>query len=648
MNKNTLIGLILIFGLFLGYSLYLSPSKAEREEQQRLYDSAMAAQQAVRDSLALLPVADNPTDALAGDDTLQSPGTMSYKQKTSRFAAFAKASEPLADMADITVENDWYRMTFSPKGGRISRVELKEVYTYDSLPVVLFDEQAEEVNSFGFDFVSNYITLNTGEFYFTPMQAPEAMQVSGDDSLTIAFRLYPDKSENEFDTSSYIAFVYTVRGNDYLTALDVDFVGMDKYLIRTQSEMNLFWQLQLQRQEKNLKNELMATTVYFSDAEDVEHLAESDVKSDSTAYSTALKWVSFKQQFFTSTMIARNQFSHGSFVVDAGNGGKAGDRSLKTLRANIAFPVSDLKNEHFALDFYFGPNKYKLLKQYKIKLEGQIQLGGKLVAWINKIAVIPTFNFFSQFNWSYGIIILILTILLKVVLLPVTYSNYRSSAKMRVMKPEIEQINAKYPKPEDAMKKQQATMALYKQVGIKPAGGCLPLLLQWPILVAMFRFFPASYELRQQPFLWAKDLSTYDSVWDLPFNIPLYGDHVSLFTLLMTAATLAYTIISSKQMATTGNEQSMKMMKWMMYLMPIMFLGIFNNYSAGLSYYYLLFNLTTFAQMFIFRYAVNDEKLRAKLLARKKQPVKKSKWEERMEKMMKQQQAMQRAQQSRK
>ena len=219
---------------------------------------------------------------------------------------------------------------------------------------------------------------------------------------------------------------------------------------------------------------------------------------------------------------------------------------------------------------------------------------------------------------------------------------------MRVMKPEIEAINAKYPKQEDMMKKQQATMAFYKQCGIKPAGGCLPMLLQWPILVAMFRFFPASYELRQQPFLWAKDLSTYDSVLDLSFNIPMYGDHVSLFTLLMTAATLAYTIISSKQMASTGNEQSMKMMKWMMYLMPIMFLGIFNNYSAGLSYYYLLFNLTTFAQMFIFRYAVNDEKLREKLLAKKKQPVKKSKWEARYEAMMKQQQAMQRAQASRK
>lgn len=643
MNKSTLVGLLLIFLLFLGYSLYLSPSKAEREEQQRIYDSTMAAQRALQDSLNLLEAAASQTDSVKSD-TSQELSSAGYQQRQAHYAFFANSSEEPENMQYTVVENDFYRLFFSPKGARICKVELKNVYTYDSLPVVLFDEQKDGKNRFGMDFVSNYITLNTGSFFFVPMQSDEAKTVTGNDSLEIAYRLYPDKAENELDTSSYISFVYTIRGNDYLTALDVRFVGMDKYIIRTQSEMNLFWQLQLQRQEKNLKNELMATTVYYSDAEDVEHLVESDVKSDSASYTTALKWISFKQQFFTSTIIARDQFSHGSFVVDAANAGNSEDRILKTMRANIAFPVSDLKNEHFTVDFYFGPNKYKLLKQHKIKLEGQIQLGGKLVAWINKFAVIPTFNFFSRFNWSYGLIILILTVLLKVLLLPVTYANYRSSAKMRVMKPEIEQINAKYPKPEDAMKKQQATMALYKQVGIKPAGGCLPMLLQWPILVAMFRFFPASYELRQQPFLWAKDLSTYDSILDLPFTIPLYGDHVSLFTLLMTAATLAYTIISSKQMAPTGNEQSMKMMRWMMYLMPIMFLGIFNNYSAGLSYYYLLFNLTTFAQMFIFKYAVNDEKLRAKLLAKKKQPVKKSKWEERMEKMMKEQQAMQRSQ----
>lgn len=649
MDKNTLIGLVLLLALFLGYSLWITPSKKERAEMQRQHDSLVAAQEAEQLAAAQAIVeeqrAEQQAEAMDEASALAVSENASYQQKTLRYGAFVRAAEKPERLQPLCVENDFYRITFDSKGGRISRVEMKGVQTFDSLPVVLFDESAEGINRFGFDFVSNYLELNTNDFYFVSLQDEERpLKVSGNDSLQVEFRLYADKDAFVQDSNAYISYVYTVRGNDYRTGLKVSVHHLEKYITRTQSEWNLNWQLQLRRQEKNLKNEMIATTVYYSDADDVEHLAESDVKNDSDSYATALKWISFKQQYFTSTLIAGNNFAHATLVADAEHGEGTPKRALKVLRANIAVPLASLENDVFHFDFYFGPNKYKLLKQYKIKMENQIQLGGKLVAWINKYAVIPVFDFFSRFNWNYGLIILMLTIILKLVLLPLTYSNYRSTAKMRVMKPEIEAINAKYPKQEDAMKKQQATMAFYKQCGIKPAGGCLPMLLQWPILVAMFRFFPASYELRQQPFLWADDLSTYDSVLDLPFNIPFYGDHVSLFTLLMTAATLAYTIISNKQMATTGNEQSMKMMKWMMYLMPIMFLGIFNNYSAGLSYYYLLFNLTTFLQMFIFRYAVNDEKLRAKLLANKKKPVKKSKWETRYEAMMKQQQAMQREQ----
>ena len=647
MDKNTLIGLILILGLFLGYSLYISPSKEERAEMQRQHDSLVAAQEAEQLAYAdsVIAARESGQEGMETADTSRSEA--GYAHNRSQYGHFVKAGMVPAEdeVSVVSVENDLYRLWIDRRGGRICKVELKNVRTFDSLPVVLFDETSGDANRFGFDFISNYLELNTNDFCFVPMQGSgKDIRVSGNDSVQLEYRLYPDKGEDGFDTASYIAYIYTVRGNDYRTGLEVRIRNMEPYITRTQSEWNLNWQLQLRRQEKNMKNELMATTVYYSDADDVEHLAESDVKSDSDAYTTALKWISFKQQYFTSTLIAGKQFAHAVLVSDASRNGDTPERALKKLKANMAVPLTSLQNDGFSFDFYFGPNKYSLLKQYKVKLENQIQLGGKLVAWINKYAVIPVFDFFSRFNWNYGLIILMLTIILKVVLLPLTYSNYRSTAKMRVMKPEIEAINAKYPKQEDMMKKQQATMALYKQCGIKPAGGCLPMLLQWPILVAMFRFFPASYELRQQPFLWAKDLSTYDSVLDLPFNIPLYGDHVSLFTLLMTAATLAYTMINNKQMATTGNEQSMKMMKWMMYLMPIMFLGIFNNYSAGLSYYYLLFNLTTFAQMFIFRYASNDEKLREKLLAKKKQPVKKSKWEARYEAMMKQQQAMQRGQ----
>lgn len=647
MDKNTLIGLLLIFALFLGYSVYLSPSKKEREEMQRQHDSLVAAQEAEQLVYAdsLIAVRQQvPEESVDSQET--TPESMGYAQKKGLYGHFVHASE--ADSTSLLVENAYYRIRFDSKGGRISKVELKNVRTYDSLPVVLFEDYGDNANRFGFEFVSNYLELNTNDFYFTLLRPhADSLGVDKGDSLEVEFRLYADKDEASIDSNAYISYVYTVRGNDYRTGLEVHVHGMEGYIAQTRSEWVLLWQLQLQRQEKNLKNEKTATTVYYSDAEDVEHLAESDVKYDSATNSTSLKWISFKQQYFTSTLIARERFEHATLVSDPYSGPQAPERAMKTLRTSVGLPLASLQDDRFAFDFYFGPNKYKLLRQYKIKLENQIQLGGKLVAWINRYAVIPVFDFFSRFHWSYGLIILMLTIILKLVLLPLTYSNYRSTAKMRVMKPEIEALSAKYPKPEDAMKKQQATMALYKQCGIKPAGGCLPMLLQWPILVAMFRFFPASYELRQQPFLWAKDLSTYDSILDLPFNIPMYGDHVSLFTLLMTAATLAYTMLSNKQMASTGNEQSMKMMKWMMYLMPIMFLGIFNNYSAGLSYYYLLFNLTTFLQMFIFRYAVNDEKLRAKLLAKKKEPVKKSRWEARYEEMMRKQKAMQNAQASR-
>jgi YidC/Oxa1 family membrane protein insertase len=291
---------------------------------------------------------------------------------------------------------------------------------------------------------------------------------------------------------------------------------------------------------------------------------------------------------------------------------------------------------------YLGPTKYKTLSSYNLDMEHQIPLGWSFspMAWINRFAVIPVFNWLEQYGWNYGIIILILTILLKLVLLPIAYKTYMSSAKMRVLKPEVEEINQRYPKPEDAMKKQSATMALYKQAGASPMSGCLPMLLQMPILFALFRFFPSSIELRQQPFLWATDLSSYDSIYDFGFSVPLYGDHISLFTILMTIATLVYTKINNDMMA-SGSGQQAKTMKIMMYMMPIMFLGIFNDYAAGLSYYYFLVNCMTFLQMWIFRMVIDEKKIHAKIQMNKLKPVKKSGWAKRLEELSKQQQQMQ-------
>ena len=639
MNKHTIIGLLLLFALIIGYSWYMSPSEDERIAYQKKQDSLRMEQMmnAIADSVAETAVYEQGKneDEVANIAANTLDTLSKYRDLEANYGAFTHASVPNDEV--FTVENDLYRLKIGRKGGRIESVELKDVRTYDSLPVFLFKEGNND-NSFGFSFNSNYLILHTNDFYFTPAEnyGEQPLAVSGNDSLTIAMRLYPDKSHEEIDSSSYIEFLYTIKGNDYRTGLKINFVNTSQYINRNQAQLELTWQAQLLQQEKSFKNEMTAATIYYSDIEDVENLKEELDKGDSLTYTTRLKWVSFKQLFFTSTIIADDYFSNGTMVVSIPQ--KQYDRSLKNMKLRLVFPFEG-DNSSIGMNFYFGPNRYNTLKQYKISLENQIPLGGMFISWINKYAVIPIFDFFDGFGWNYGLIILILTIIIKTVLFPLTMSSYKSSAKMRVVKPEVEEINKRYPKQEDAMKKQQAIMAMYRQGGIKPMAGCLPMLLQMPVLFAMFKFFPSSYELRQQPFLWATDLSSYDSVWDFGFEIPFYGDHVSLFCLLMTIATLAYTVLNNKMMATGGNEQQMKMMKWMMYLMPIMFLGIFNNFAAGLTYYYLLVNIITFIQMGAFRLLINEDKLRATIQARKNKPVSKSKWQQRMESMVKQQQA---------
>ncbi|MCL2131179.1 MAG: membrane protein insertase YidC [Lentimicrobiaceae bacterium] len=651
MNKHTIIGLILLLGLFIGYSIYMRPSE-EQLAARKQYEDSLKKQH--EDSLFFERMAQMMQDSAEQANSTASQsveektavGTENAtqaqeQQATENYGSFSLAAKN-QQAASIVVENDLYQIRIGSKGGKIESVMLKNVQTHDSLPVVLFDADVSET-VFGFSFTNNYLVFSTNDLYFHSAAQNDTVRVKGKDSVQIAMRLYPNKTEEEFDTASYVEFLYTVRGNDYRTGLSVSFFNLDNYIDRNQPTSTLTWQTDLFQQEKNVKNEMTASTIFYSDINEVNNLKESPDKSDSIDYSTRLKWVSFKQHFFTSTLIADDYFEYAKMVVNVPQYPEG--KILKNMKAELVIPLKE-KNQTFGLQFYFGPNKYRTLKQYKINLESQIQLGGKLISWINKWIVLPVFNSLESRGWSYGVIILILTILLKTVLFPLAYSNYISSAKMRVMKPEIEEIAKKFPNQEDAMKKQQATMAFYRQVGIKPMAGCLPMLLQMPILFAMFRFFPSAYELRQQPFLWAKDLSSYDSVFSWDAHIPIissfYGNHISLFCLLMTIATLGYTILNNKLMMSPagGNAQQMKMMKWMMYLMPIMFLGIFNSFSSGLSYYYLLVNLITFAQMGIFRLIVNDGKLRSKLQANKAKPVTKSKWQKRIEEMTRQQQAM--------
>ncbi len=633
MSKNNIIGLVIIVGLLIGYSLWMTPSKEEMAAAKRRADSISMVQrndsllnamaEMVRKVKADSIAKANPAEAsIAGTDSVN--GT---------FLAAAKSEEKF-----YTLESDLLKLKISATGGRIWSVQLKDYQSYDSLPLILYKGDSTQ---FGFEFNTEDLrTYNTGNLTFSPAanDGNDSIVVTGNDSVQFALRVYPGNADPA-TSQSYIEYVYTLKGDNYMVGFKVNFVGMKGYIASNTRDLSLLWSTTLLQQEKSLKGEQTQSTIHYMDvAGEVDYLSET--KDEKERISTALKWVSFKQQFFSTTLIAGDKFESAD-IETVGYEEDNTDRLVKTMHSAFILPYSIETDQTYDLQWYFGPNKYKVLRKYDLNLERQIPLGWSffLMQWINRFAVIPVFNWLESANLNYGIIILILTILLKIVLLPIAYKTYISSAKMRLLKPEIEEIGLKFPKKEDAMKKQQATMSLYKKAGVNPMAGCIPMLLQFPILIALFRFFPAAFELRQESFLWATDLSSYDSIYSWSTHIPLlstfYGNHISLFTLLMTISTIMYTKMNNDMM---GSTQQMPGMKTMMYLMPIMFLGFFNNFSAGLSYYYLLANLFTFAQMFLIRRFVNEDKLHKRIQENKAKPVKKSSFQKRLEEMTKQQQ----------
>lgn len=632
MNRENIIGLVLIVALLIGYSIWMAPSQEEMAERRRVQDSIAQAHQRILDSVILAAQMQQAVVEKA-DETVEeyhiAEKEYQYREKYGAFAAAALGEEKL-----FYIETDLMRLSISNKGGRIVSAVLKDFQTFDTLPLELFHIDS---SAFNLVFFSQNRMIQTGDLYFTPHwfdpenKGLQNMTVTGTNQLQFAMRLHPLSNGGNIDADRYLEILYTITGDEYMTGIEFRFNGMTELIDANLNHLTLEWRNQLLTQEKNYENERNTTTVYFQYLDDeVDRLSET--KDASSSLRTRVRWIGFKQQFFTTTLIANNYFLSGE-VATAVNTASEDPRYLEDLSAVLSIPYDATDGYSFAMRLYTGPTKYNILRKYDLGLERQIPLGWGffLMHWINRFAVIPVFNYLEKFNINYGIIILILTILLKIVLFPLTYKTYTSSARMRVLKPEIEEINKKHPKSEDAMKKQQAIMALYKKAGVNPMAGCIPILIQFPFLIAMFRFFPSSIELRQQPFLWAHDLSTYDSILDLPFTIPFYGDHVSLFTLLMTISTVAYTHINSKMMDTGANQ--MPGMKLMMYLMPVMFLGFFNNFSAGLSYYYLLANLLTFLQMFIIRRTINEDKIRQQIAENKKKPVKVSGFQKRLAEM---------------
>ncbi len=617
MDKNSVIGLLIIGGILIGWMFLTKPSQLELAQQQRQHDSIMqyekSTQKAKDYAKANAAGANtNAANGLAG--VLSDSASASISKET--YGDFAGASKGVDKT--ITLENELMKLKIFTKGGRIASVELKNYKTFDGKRLVLFDADSSMQS---INLQLNSKVFPTDSLYFEPEGS--GFNITGTYTQSLAMRLYAGSK------TKYIEYVYTLTGNEYMMGFRVNTVGLQNIIASGAGSLSLNWRMKTPMQEQNHQTQAQASTIYFKYLnENVDRITEtSDEKKPMLS---KVKWIGFKQQFFTSAIIADDGFEKSTEIETTTLHGSA--RYVKQYSAALIIPYTHQNSETFGMRLYFGPNHFKTLKKYDLDLEKQINLGWKIFGWVNRLLTIPIFNFLNGFNLNYGIIILILTIILKLILLPIAYKTVLSSAKMRVLKPEIDELNEKH-KNDEPMKKQQATMALYKEAGVNPMAGCIPVLLQMPILIALFSFFPASIELRQQGFLWAHDLSTYDSVYNFGFHVPWYGDHVSLFALLMTGSTLLYTWSNSQLM---GTSNQMPGMKWMMYAMPVLFLGFLNNYSAGLSWYYFLANMITFGQTWVMqKFVIDSDALHAKIQENKKKPKKVSKFQEKLEQMTK-------------
>ena len=535
---------------------------------------------------------------------------------------------------------------FSTRGGQVAGVMLKDYTRYAPRGernelVELFDPSTASFDlSFYVRNGLNNVEVNTMDYLFEAQ--PVVRTDDGAQLLTMRLAVAADA------WLQYEYRIYDVQTpeRDYLVDFDVRLVNMAPQMAN-QTSIGITWSNSSYQNEKGFKNENMYTTLSyrFPGESSIEDLGMSE-KDKSKKVSTAVNWVAFKQQYFSSVFIAPENLSYAEMSFDTA---EEGSELLKDFSLQTAVPYTP-QTEGYDFSFYFGPNKYAILKKVadaegeSLHLERLIPLGWGIFGWVNRWCVIPVFDFLRNYIPNFGIIILILAVLIKLVISPLTYKSYVSTAKMRVIKPEVDELAKKYPKQEDAMKRQQATMELYRKAGINPMGGCIPMLIQLPILVAMFRFFPASIELRGQSFLWADDLSSYDSVLNLPFSIPFYGDHVSLFALLMAVALFVFSYVNYQQ--TASSQPQMAGMKFMMvYLMPVMMLLWFNSYASGLCFYYFLSNLITIGQTFFIRRMIDDEKIHAimKANAAKHNNGKKSRFQQRYEELLRQQEAQQRA-----
>ncbi len=598
MDKAARTGLLLIGLLLLVYFFVTNPTRKDVEN----YNTK-------KDSLALVTKQQDSVREIAPEIIKTSDSTKTLIQDSLRaiqLGSFGKLAEGVNE--ECVIENDVLKIILNTKGGNIRSVQLKKFRRADGTDLILLESG---YNNFNISFPTRQAqTVKTSDLYFSP-------SAKHGESISLTASL---------DENTSLVQTYSLKQGSYLVGYDLKFDGMNS-IINSQS-LQLDWSARIPKQEKALTQEMQTTTIYYKQPDkDVDNISESKETTEDFPYD--LKWIGFKQNFFNSTIISDKAFSTSKLTVKNINSGNY-VKELSTT-SYLPFNASQAKND-YALQFYFGPNDYNILKESHLGMEKMVNVGWGLFGWVNMFITIPIFEFLSKFITNFGIIILLLTLIIKLALFPMVYGSYKSMAKMKVLKPDIDLLNEKF--KDDAQRRQQETMKLYKKAGVSPLGGCLPMLLQLPFLMSMFQFFPSCIDLRQQGFLWCTDLSTYDSILNLGTNIPFYGDHVSLWTILMTLVTLAMTFWSN-QFSTQPKEY-----KWIGYVMPVIFLGIFNNYSAGFSYYSTIATAMTLGQQLIARRLVDDNKLLAKIEENRKRPESqtKSAFQRRLDDAMKQQQ----------
>lgn len=618
MNKSSIVGFAIIGLILLGFSWYNSVQYRKQQREAFVTDSIAAARLAEQmraEQAAMAAFADSTGagDAVSEGQSVDEPAAV-YKDSLME-KAFRK------EEAYHTIENEKLKVVFTTRGAQMYSALIKPYFKYDSSALYFIRPGKSAYNV---EFFTDQ-NISTEELVFDIAE-------STDTSVTMRLN---------FQNGGYVEQKYWLEPESFIVRNNLAFVGMEGIIPRNVTSIDMDWGLEVPRIEKSYKTERQYSRMDYKypGEKKIEKLGKNGKDVTDARVGTKISWFAFQQHFFSAFMVSDKDFSNSEFsMVFREENDPEG--TLMTCVANVSVDYDPGQRVDYPFDFYIGPNHYQTLKSSGDGFENIVQLGGWLASKINKWVIIPFFNWLHEYIANFGIIILLMTLCIKLVLSPLTFKSYSSSAKMGVIKPEIDKINQKYPKQEDAMKKQQAMMELYKRAGISPMGGCLPMLLQLPILYAMFRFFPTSFELRQQGFLWVDDLSTYDSIWNFGFRVPLLGDHLSLLSLLMAISMFLYSKINSAQMST---DPSMKGMKFMtLWLMPIMMFFFCNNLSSGLSYYYMLSNIITIFQTWVIkRFFIDENKIHARLAAKASEPVKKSKFMQRLEAAQKaQEQAM--------